>query len=626
MDAAHRRKKLLNHQRFVVSHLLKHKTKHGLLIAHSMGTGKTVLAIAVADAFPSFRDVVVVAPSHLRAVWEGEFSRYQLQATNIERFSFLDYKAESLESLAGADLSKTFIILDEAHHIVQALVSSPEARGIMRALQGSAKALLLSGTPIYNDEIDFAYLINIAAGKDVVTVDPTEFHLQFTKVHVLRSAFTGYWRPLINAATKYLPFAVMVLSVPTLFGLFPNILPAQQVAVTRIFHAVSFPARWVVGKLFDTVLTIPIWKKKVRDALKVVSRDKLDDPVGGGPNALTALLLICIVLAIINWLVAQGFQTDKMQLRVLNAGRLKPFIRQYVSMYSIDQSSSAFATKSMMTEQVTYTTAQLEYFLRFCGGLLSGKDISMLLADEAKDKLELLPKHYQKMFDTNIEYGLKIGNLPLGQEPPRKFEAILEVTKGQPAIVYTNFLEHGALLFQAFLESRRVPHVMLTETDAPNVTQAKLSRFNTGGVRMAILQPGLTEGLSFKGVRHVHFLEPVMQQAVREQVVARAVRYMSHAHLPPAERKVTVHTWVVAMSTYHFGDAFTKLKFWSKFQQEYMPGVAMAKFNYTALKPPLQRMKLMTADMIQLQRITTFGENTRKLLDEMKKYCIERQK
>lgn len=626
MDAAHRRKKLLKHQKFVVTHLLKYKSKHGLLIAHSMGTGKTVLAIAVADAFPSFRDVVVVAPSHLRAVWEGEFSRYQLQATNIERFSFLDYKAGSLESLAGADLSKTFIVLDEAHHIVEALVSSPEARRIMRALQGCAKVLLLSGTPIYNDEVDFAYLINIAAGKDVVTVDPAEFHLQFTKVHALRSAFTGYWRPFIKAVTTYLPFTIIVLVLPSLFGLFPDVLPAQQEAVARIFHVASFPLRWLVGRLTDAAYSIPIWKKKTRDALKEVSKQTLDDQLQGGVRAVTSLMFICTILAVVNWLVAKGFQTDKMQLRVLNAGRLKPFIRQYVSMYNIDQKSSAFATKSMMTEQVTYTTAQLEYFLRFCSGLLSGKDIGMLLTEETKDKLELLPKHYQKLFDTNIEYGLKIGNLPLGQEPPRKFTAILEVTKGQAAIVYTNFLEHGALLFQAFLESQRVPHVMLAETDASDTTQAKMARFNTGAVRVAILQPGLTEGLSFKGVRHVHFLEPVLQQAVREQVVARAVRYMSHAHLPPAERTVTVHTWVVAMSTYHFGDAFTRLKFWSGFQREYMPGVAMAKFNYAALKPPLQQMKLMTADMIQLQRITTFGENTRKLLDEMKKYCIERQK
>jgi hypothetical protein len=50
-----------------------------------------------------------------------------------------------------------------------------------------------------------------------------------------------------------------------------------------------------------------------------------------------------------------------------------------------------------------------------------------------------------------------------------------------------------------------------------------------------------SQGLDFVGIREVHIVEPWYNSSRTHQVVGRAVRRCSHAHLPPEERNVTVH-------------------------------------------------------------------------------------
>ena len=49
------------------------------------------------------------------------------------------------------------------------------------------------------------------------------------------------------------------------------------------------------------------------------------------------------------------------------------------------------------------------------------------------------------------------------------------------------------------------------------------------------------EGIDLKGVRSVVVLDPTWNDAGLQQVIGRAIRYKSHAHLPLEERKVNVY-------------------------------------------------------------------------------------
>ncbi len=57
---------------------------------------------------------------------------------------------------------------------------------------------------------------------------------------------------------------------------------------------------------------------------------------------------------------------------------------------------------------------------------------------------------------------------------------------------------------------------------------------------MLITKAG-SEGIDFKGTRRIIIMEKDFSSAAINQIVARGARYMSHEHLPAAERKVDVY-------------------------------------------------------------------------------------
>jgi hypothetical protein len=66
---------------------------------------------------------------------------------------------------------------------------------------------------------------------------------------------------------------------------------------------------------------------------------------------------------------------------------------------------------------------------------------------------------------------------------------------------------------------------------------------SNGVVKWILLSPKGREGISFHGIRDVHIVEPSWNSTDEQQAIARAVRRNSHAHLPPSERRVTIHRW-----------------------------------------------------------------------------------
>ena len=65
--------------------------------------------------------------------------------------------------------------------------------------------------------------------------------------------------------------------------------------------------------------------------------------------------------------------------------------------------------------------------------------------------------------------------------------------------------------------------------------------FNNNKFNVLVLTRAGGEGIDLKGVRSVIVLDPTWNDAGLQQIVGRAIRFNSHAHLPPAERKVDVY-------------------------------------------------------------------------------------
>ena len=73
-------------------------------------------------------------------------------------------------------------------------------------------------------------------------------------------------------------------------------------------------------------------------------------------------------------------------------------------------------------------------------------------------------------------------------------------------------------------------------------------------IRVFLSTKSGAEGLNLMNVRQVHIMEPYWNRMRIKQAIGRAVRQCSHAALPPAQRRVDVHHYMMTIDTYSSPD------------------------------------------------------------------------
>lgn len=158
---------LLPHQQRVIDKL---KASGGVLVAHGVGSGKTVTSLGAADQLGLDADVIVPAP--LAANYDKEMDKH------------LDARPKGIrvrsyeKAVRDQDVRRDgLVVLDEAQRARNA------GTGIAKHVAGpasQAKArLLLTGTPTYNNPTDLGALLNYAAGKEIVPGSPEAFKAKY---------------------------------------------------------------------------------------------------------------------------------------------------------------------------------------------------------------------------------------------------------------------------------------------------------------------------------------------------------------------------------------------------------------------------------------------------------------
>ena len=145
------------HQQRVLDRL---QNQSGLVVAHGLGSGKTLTALAAADAIGGDANFIVPASlaenlqkEQLKHLKSPSFRKTldTLQRTGLHRG----------ENLTGGDL----LVVDEAHRLREPGVTS---KALKERAKDYDKRLLLTATPVYNRPSDIAPLVNLAAGNQVL--------------------------------------------------------------------------------------------------------------------------------------------------------------------------------------------------------------------------------------------------------------------------------------------------------------------------------------------------------------------------------------------------------------------------------------------------------------------------
>jgi len=555
--------KLLDHQLVPIDYLIKNPDIKGLLVNHYMGTGKTALAIGFAESFPR-HPVIILAPRFLESTWQNEILRYGVKDPN--RYMFISYD-DAPNKLSQMDVSNCLLLADEAHNLIRKMRSLDQDTNaryieVYMNLRKAYKILGLTGTPIYSDESDLAFLINWVSGQTLMPFNQEAFRLKYTKILGARQFFRGYLTEsnLIASSSAY-----------------------------------------SLGQFFSGLVMAP-WGVWI-----------------GLPISVLLPVLINLTLP-----------PSTFKLRELDAEKMQPVVNKYISYFRYAESEfDDFPGLEFEVREVSYNREQYAFFLRLVEGDLPVELLQRLLKNERIIKSD----EFVEINSTNIQdriysvpgSGRDIGNFEFQDntgvllEAPKFLKIYEELNKKfEATVIYSNYYQTGIIAFAEFLKRQgyKKPFAIIEPGQSVDEVNKIVSAYNNGEIKLLLLHPEITEGISLKGTQVLHILEPMLNPTIAEQVIGRTRRFQSHSHLPKEQQKVAVFIWQSSSSIWDAKMRGIKRANWYKRYRElaYMSqwglGVAQVdkKYDRKALNPEeLAMLKLRTLErnLFALQKLLT---------------------
>lgn len=527
----------------------------GMLVYHYMGTGKTLTGLSFLKNFEN--PAVIICPSELITVWQNEIANnpeFQQIPHQIITYEDLIKKINSTSDINILD--NKIVIMDECQNILKYFYKqnskdpyNPESENIARINQiykyilKSFKILLLSGTPIYRNDTDIRYLINIAAGNPVLPMDEKDFVAKYFKPkRVKKAAFS-----LMNASYYFIQL---------------------------------FLANKISNFMNDTMQNIVVYALESSGLVP--------------PHIINAAgTLTWFIAAIRNGQLVNNMITNtwvylrEKNYRYINQDAIAAAnIGKYISYFKFSEESSFLPKVTHETRTIYYSPYQFSEYLEFSNSQMSDEKIKKYfslasttttnnkksLTDEDPDVTAKADEYLANVFnfESYLDRGRIFGNVyeiesSRGGIPnhPKFEEIIAEIRKiknqdgyRRCAVVYSNFNKYGLDLFENYitLADKKGEFIVgrLDPRKPVDEVQATITFFNSGRYDILLLDPVYTKGITLKGVRQFHIMEPLTDIPEKEQLVGRVVRFQSHTHYNPEHRNVIVYQWLASAEQFNF--------------------------------------------------------------------------
>lgn len=162
----------------------KLKNQSGLVVAHGLGSGKTLSSLAAMDSLGM--NANVVTPAALKANYKKEYDKHTFNSPSIHQ--------EGLENIArkggipNPEAKKNpLLIVDEAHNLRDPATKANAA--IKKINNQSEKSLFLTGTPMYNHPSDISTLVNMAARDKLLPENKMDFENKYVYNKEIKPSF-----------------------------------------------------------------------------------------------------------------------------------------------------------------------------------------------------------------------------------------------------------------------------------------------------------------------------------------------------------------------------------------------------------------------------------------------------
>ena len=550
------------YQHLVSQYISPKSPYNSLLLYHGLGSGKTCSAITIAEAFlkqqriysePNiwiiskkglqksfeeeiFKTTLLLTPEYLRAQCNGD-KYYQLipNAEQLERnklikriqqviksrYQFFGYEkfANTIEKYKNEGILEEkvkdkIIIIDEAHNIryLDTFTNTEDNKDLKKIVEPLLQTLtvgkgnrlvLLSATPMYNEPEEILWLLSLLTLNDKTNIlDP----YNIPKIFNNNKADNEIIKLIANLSSKYIsyvrgnnPFTFATRINPKLLG------------VSTLEKAPTFNIKQEEVKDKN-------WLQYIKDGLI--------------PSTM------------------KGVQLENMNNIISN--KLK------TSISILRQMNNITYKKQLTKNTFEYTEGKKGLFSVF-----SRKDKNILQLEYLNKKEPI----FNPSFGLLENYSCKLYTI----------SNLIKKTKGT-IVIYSNFIWSGVIPIALMLEhmgfSRYGGNDILNMrgkvTEQVNYKDIKNPKYcilssehekeimgdtkiddllsvinnsnnsNGSNIKVVIMSPVASEGLSFKNIREIHILDPWYHLNTTEQAIGRAIRNCSHSSLPLEERNVSV--------------------------------------------------------------------------------------
>lgn len=160
---------LKDHQKVPIEFM---KTNYGLLLYHTVGSGKTITSLLALYQF--INDIIIIGPKSSKKTFMDE-----INILNLDQNRFTFYTFQKIKKLIYNDFTlfaNKSIIIDEAHHLRN---ETKDVYFLASILQTCFKIILLSATPIVNYLNDLSPLINIIKKENILPIEKELFNFYY---------------------------------------------------------------------------------------------------------------------------------------------------------------------------------------------------------------------------------------------------------------------------------------------------------------------------------------------------------------------------------------------------------------------------------------------------------------
>lgn len=391
------------------------------LLFHSLGSGKTLSALGMAEA--QKEPYTAIAPAALRANWKSEMQKFTDAKTPQHVMSYS-------ELARGKPVPyQNSLIFDEAHRLRN--MGTSQTTQALRAAEKARQVTLLTGSPVVNDPQDLAVPTRMLTGQKM---NPQQFRQRY-----------------VGEKEVYPGFFASLRGVPA--GREEDIQNANELKALLRGH---------VDYYAPHSTTVP------------VKHENHDVEMGLEQSQIYRGMWEKLPWHI-RWKLRNDFPMNSEEL----------------------QRSVSFLTGPRQVSLSPYP------YMR------------------EKDPI--------KAFHMSPKLVTAFGKLQEHLKHPQK-----------KALIFSNYIDAGLTPYSAKLTEQGIPNALFHGGLNDQQRKQLVEDFNHGKIRVALVGPSGSEGLSFRGTQLIQMLDPYWNQTRTNQMQGRGLRFDSHTGLPEDLKDVTV--------------------------------------------------------------------------------------